>query len=128
MSTTGINLFALADQRLAWINARQGVLAQNIANADTPGWKERDLPSFATVLSGQGIAAPEQARTNPMHLQGTQPNIAGAKVLRGERAPDGNAVSIDEQMIKVAQTETDHQAVTAIYSKYIGLFRMALGR
>ncbi len=128
MSNTGINLFALADQRLAWINSRQSVLAQNIANANTPGWKERDIPSFATMLSGQGIAAPEPVRTNPMHLRGTQPTLAGSKIVRGESAPDGNAVAIDEQMIKVAQTETDHQTVTAIYTKYLGMLRMALGR
>ena len=97
--TSGIDLFNVADQRMAWLNTRQSVLAQNI----TP------------------------TRTSAMHLQGTATGASGAHIVRGENAPDGNAVAIDEQMIKVAQTETDHQTATAIYGKYLGMFRMALG-
>lgn len=123
--TTGIDLFNVADQRMAWLNTRQSVLAQNIANADTPGWKERDVGSFASVLSGRTGIAP--ARTSPMHLQGSAGGASGVHIVRGENAPDGNAVTIDEQLIKVAQTETDHQTATAIYGKYLGMFRMALG-
>jgi flagellar basal-body rod protein FlgB len=125
---TGVSLFELADRRLSWINDRQSVLSQNIANADTPGWKERDLPSFADVMAGRILAGGGPTRTQPMHLSGTVAETPGSKILRGERAPDGNAVSIDEQMIKVAQTETDHEAVTAVYRKYMGMYRMALGR
>jgi flagellar basal-body rod protein FlgB len=121
----GVSLFDVADRRLSWINDRQSVLAGNIANADTPGWKERDISSFATVLAGQaGFGGP--SRTQPTHLAGTVDTQA--RIMRGETAPDGNAVSIDAQMIKIAQTETDHEAVTAIYRKYMGMFRMALGR
>ena len=52
-----IGLFALADRRLAWLGARQGVLAQNVANADTPGWQQRDIRPFSDVLSGSVSAA-----------------------------------------------------------------------
>lgn len=121
----GVSLFDVVDRRLSWINDRQSVLAGNIANADTPGWKERDISSFATVLAGQArFGGP--SRTQPTHLAGTVDTQA--RIMRGETAPDGNAVSIDAQMIKIAQTETDHEAVTAIYRKYMGMFRMALGR
>jgi flagellar basal-body rod protein FlgB len=123
--TSGIDLFNVADQRMAWLNTRQSVLAQNIANASTPGWKERDVGSFASVLASTTGITP--TRTSAMHLQGTATVASGAHIVRGENAPDGNAVAIDEQMIKVAQTETDHQTATAIYGKYLGMFRMALG-
>ena len=125
MDIPGDPLLALTERRLGWLQSRQRVLAQNIANADTPGWKERDISSFATVLAGQaGFGGP--SRTQPTHLAGTVDTQA--RIMRGETAPDGNAVSIDAQMIKIAQTETDHEAVTAIYRKYMGMFRMALGR
>jgi flagellar basal-body rod protein FlgB len=44
------------------------------------------------------------------------------------RSPDGNAVALDEQLVQLADTETTHSMVTAIYKKYLGMFAMALGR
>ena len=126
---SGISLFAAADRRLAWLGAREGVLAQNVANADTPGWQQRDIRPFSEVLSGSvSAAASAVARTDPGHLAGTGDGAGGGQVLRGEKAPDGNTVSVDEQMVKIAQTESDHEMVTAVYKKYLGMFRTAIGR
>ena len=55
-------LFRLAEQRLAWLDRRQEVLAQNIANADTPGYAARDLPAFAKVLAIRGTSPARSAR------------------------------------------------------------------
>lgn len=126
MEPMRVDLFELADRRLQWLGARQGVLAANVANADTPGWKARDLPAFADVLSASTAGRP--ARTNPMHLAGATTGMDGATAAQGEHAPDGNQVSLDRQLEKIAQTDSDHEAVTAIYHKYIGMFRLALGR
>ena len=52
----------------------------------------------------------------------------GAALLRGEKAPDGNQVSLDQQMERVAQTDSQHEAVSALYMKYLGMFRTALGK
>lgn len=128
MTAMNTDLFDLADRRLQWLGARQGVLAQNVANADTPGWKSRDLPAFADLLSRSvSTQAGSPVRTNAMHLAGTAVSD-GAKAALGERAPDGNQVSLDQQLEKIAQTDSDHEAVTALYHKYIGMFRLALGR
>lgn len=124
-----IALFDLADKRLQWLGSRQEVLARNVANADTPGWKSQDVRPFADVLAKTGSTDQTgPTRTNSLHLAGTTASAAGSQTLRGERAPDGNQVSLDEQMERIAQTDTDHEAVTAIYRKYIGMFRLALGR
>lgn len=131
MDPTHIGLFDLADQRLAWVAKREALLAQNVANADTPGWRARDLKPFAAALT-QAAVAP--ALTSPMHLAGARAggaeNVAGgqANATRAERAPDGNAVAIDTELMKVAQTDTVHAMVTDLYKKYLGLFRIALGR
>lgn len=123
-----VGLFALADRRLTWLGAREAVLAQNVANADTPGFQQRDLKSFAQVLSGQAMEGPVLARTDGGHLQGLLDGRAGTQSPRGEKAPDGNAVSLDDQLQKIAQTESDHEFVTAMYRKYLSMFRTALGR
>ena len=128
MDPTDIGLFNLAEKRLAWTAQRQGVLAANIANANTPGYETRDIASFAAVLSGYSPVQP--VRTRAGHMQGTLPT--GLAPLTRDppaaRALDGNSVAIDEQMTKVADTETTQSLVTTIWKKYTLLFNIALGK
>jgi flagellar basal-body rod protein FlgB len=125
MDPSHVDLFGLAEKRLAWVEQRQSLLAQNIANADTPGWRTRDLKPFAALLAAGDVAP---LRTSPMHLAGLASSATGVTSRAGERAPDGNAVALDKELAKVADTETTHQLVTELYQKYQGLFRTALGR
>ena len=125
MDPTNLALFNLADRRLAHIGRRQEVLAQNIANADTPGWKSRDLKSFADVLARTSSAAPWQ--TQPGHLAPRHGAIQG-HVQGGERAPDGNSVVLDSELGKIADSESSHSLVAGLYTKYLGMFRTAAGR
>ena len=126
MSNDGLSLFDLAERRLGWLDRRQGVLAQNIANANTPGYVAKDLQPFAQALAQ---ALPDLAQTSPMHLSGTA-SIAGTdpRSRPAERAPDGNAVSMEEQLTKVADTDGAQALVTNLYHKYLGLFRTVIGK
>jgi flagellar basal-body rod protein FlgB len=127
MGTTHIDLFNLAEQRLAWADRRQAVLAQNVANANTPGYKPRDLRAFADMLGG--TSAVEPVRTQPNHLTGSAGGVPGEVVDRAHtQSPDGNGVTLDEQLLKVADTATTHQLVTTIYKTYLGMFGTALSR
>jgi flagellar basal-body rod protein FlgB len=128
MDPTQIGLFDLAERRLAWADRRQAVLAQNIANANTPGFQPHDLKPFAAALDHANSVTP--VRTQPNHLAGTAGGASQAELVERPRtrAPDGNAVTLDEQLVKVANTETAHALVTTIYKKYLGMFAMALGR
>ena len=125
MDWSQIDLFGLAEKRLAWAEHRQSLLAQNIANADTPGWRTRDLKPFDALISGAALAP---ARTSPMHLASTADEGSTAARQASERAPDGNAVALDTELAKVADTESTHQLVTELYRKYQGMFRTAVGR
>lgn len=125
MDPTQIGFFELAERRLSWLDRRSAVLAQNVANADTPGWQSRDLPAFDAALTGAGVVP---MRTDPQHLAGTSTGFAGARTVAGERAPDGNAVQLDVELTKVAETETAHMLVSELWKKYMGLYRTALGR
>lgn len=127
MASSGIALFDLADRRLAWVGERQRLLAQNIANADTPGWKARDLKPFAASLADARV---ELARTEPAHLAPPAGQSAASQsaARRAERAPDGNTVALDVQLARVAETETANDLTTGLYTKYLGFFRTALGR
>ncbi len=125
MDPTGIGLFDLAERRMSYLDRRSAVLADNIANADTPGWKSRDLQPFTAVL-GQLAMAP--VMTNPLHLSGISVNDPALQVLAGETAPDGNAVRLDVELKKVADTNSAHLLVTDLWKKYLGMFSTALGR
>ncbi len=126
MDLTDIGLFQLAEQKLAWVGQRQQVLAQNVANASTPGYQARDVPAFAKVLAGTTATL---AVTDPMHIQ-LASNSGGALQAQRprERAPDGNAVSLEDQLTKVADTSSTQELVLNLYHKYQGMFRTALGR
>ena len=102
------------------------MLAQNIANANTPGYLAKDLQPFAQALAR---ARPEFAMTSPMHLPGPGGiAVEGSRQRPAERAPDGNAVSMDDQLTKVADTDGAQALVTSLYHKYLGLFHTVIGK
>ncbi len=119
-------------KRLSWLGQRQQVLANNVANADTPGYRARDLKalSFKKVLGGEG-AKLGMAATNAAHLAGrsgkSAPNLV-EKVDSHEIVISGNSVSLEEEMMKVSKTMMDYQLTTNLYSKHIKMIKTALGR
>ncbi len=125
MEATRIGLFDLAEQRLNWVDRRQVLLSQNIANANTPGFEAKDLTPFAEALAQ---ASPEMARTNARHLAPPGGTGVNARQRPHERAPDGNAVSLEEELMKVSDTQGTQALVTNLYQKYLGMFRTALGK
>lgn len=129
MPTSPNDVFAVAERRLQWLDQRQSVLAQNIANANTPGYQASDLKPFSAVL-GKLAALPPARLSTGAAAPGDDAARAEAAIDRAvaERAPDGNAVSIDEQAVKIADTDTSHALALDLYRKYAGLFRLALGR
>lgn len=125
MDPTDIGLFRLAEQRMRWLDQRQSILAQNISNVNTPGFKARDLGSFGDALQSQ--AGTLQA-TNPQHLQGNSATLSGREQIAGGKAPNGNTVAMEEQLGKIAETSSSQELVTNLYHKYQTMFHMVLGR
>jgi flagellar basal-body rod protein FlgB len=118
---------------MQWHQERQRILAENVSNADTPNFRPRDL--VAPKFNGSSPAIGSTlvlAQTSPAHIAGT--NSAGAPQFRTDRRggyevrPAGNAVSLEDEMLKVAANQMDYQAATTLYSKSLGLIRTALGR
>lgn len=135
MLPTKTALFQLISARMGWLSQRQVVLSHNIANADTPDYRPKDLRAadFSRLVQGfagrpGGLA---MANTAPAHLDGApvvRIGLAGRpQVTEYEVAPDGNAVVIEEQSAKAAQTALDFQLTSNLYRKYLGMVRIALG-
>ncbi len=127
-------LFDVIARKMDWLSQRQKVLAANVANADTPGFAPRDLREgpFERMVRGQ-LAVVQPRRTDAQHLT---PAGAGGKGEarefepreRYETAPSGNAVVLEEQLVKVQQTQVDYQTMTNLYSKHLRMYATALGR
>ena len=119
------DIFDLAQQRLDWASNREQILSQDIANADTPGYRPQDLAPFQASL-GQFVVKP--VMTNPRDLPGFTDSGSGALVEQttDARAPDGNAVSVTDELARVADTDTTHRLVSEIYQKYVALYTTAL--
>ena len=134
MDFNQLPLFRLIGQRLDYLSQRQAVLAENVANADTPGYQANDLEPFANhVARAQQSARLEMATTHPAHINASGGRMAGSADVTGlddvyEVSPSGNDVNIEQQMIAVAQNAMDHQLALNVYRKQVSLLRMAIGR
>lgn len=130
MSFGDLPLINSLQRKMSWLNDRQMVLSRNIANASTPGYVPSDLKAkdFASAVAG---ALREGVRTtHTLHLQGKPPAAVSSHVIaapESQASPDGNAVVIEEQMMKVSETQMAYAEASGIYRKTLALWRAALG-
>lgn len=135
MTITDLPLLGMLKNKMRWHHARQGVLAQNIANADTPGFRPSDLKAMSTQKSlstprPSGVTA---ARTHVSHVQTTPIAMQGTGFSREdnmgwEKTPAGNSVVLEEQMIKVSANQFEFQMASTLYSRSLGMLKTAIGR
>jgi len=132
MDLGNIPLFKAMMSRMSWLTERQQVLAQNVANADTPAFKAKDLKAqtFKEMLTGSSANHLTLAATQPNHLAGVGPALAFKPVAdrNAETSPSGNSVSIEDQMLKVSSTANEFQMTTSLYRRQIGMLKTVLGR
>lgn len=134
MDFNAFPLFNMVKKRFDWLGQRQQVLAQNIANSDTPKYKPRDLEAFSfdKILRREAHGF-ELAVTNPKHFSaaetlGNSTFDANKDRRPYETKPDGNAVVLEEQMAKVTETQMNHNLTTQLYKKHLNMFKTAIGR
>jgi flagellar basal-body rod protein FlgB len=127
-------IIGLLRETLTYLTQRQKVLAENVANANTPGYMARDIQqsAFDQALArrAQGAAAPaSMAVTSAGHI--ASPMTASSLAVDAQDAPDseitidGNAVVLEEQMTKVVDTQMRYETVVGLYEKSLGLIRLA---
>ena len=132
MDLRNLAIFSMATRRMSWLGKRQEVLAQNIANSDTPRYRPQDLKAqeFRKFLR-PSIPRTQLATTQANHVlppRGT-PEFRSLKDKETyEVAPSGNAVVIEEQLMKVTETQGDYRLVTNLYQKHLSMLRAAIGK
>ena len=134
MPISDIPILSMLRTRLEWTQARQKVLAENVANADTPGYQGRDLTPLKFEPAGEGAPGVQPVTletTEPDHIAGLGPASSAfrSRTARGyEVRPTGNAVNLEQEMMKVAANQMDFQTATALYTHSLGLIKIALGK
>ena len=132
MDLSRIPLFQRIIDRMAWLGRRQQILAQNIANADTPGYTPRDLKPLAFREALGQVLALRPAATNARHIGAAEATSSSRFTLiegtTHEGSPNGNTVGIEDELMKVAETQMEYQMATNLYRKNLDMIRTALGR
>ncbi|HLN08161.1 MAG TPA: flagellar basal body rod protein FlgB [Xanthobacteraceae bacterium] len=130
MPISEIPIFSMLRTRMQWHQERQKVLAENVANSDTPNFHPHDLVPLDFTRGGPRGPLVALATTDPAHLAGfgggTQfaPNSDGQFEIR----PAGNAVDHEDQMIRVASNQMDYQMAATLYSRGLNLIKTAIGK
>ncbi|NQU60519.1 MAG: flagellar basal body rod protein FlgB [Rhodospirillales bacterium] len=133
MEAGNSTLFTAIKSRLGWLGKRQEVIAQNIANSDTPNYKSRDLKpyKFSDMVRTSGKTLQLDAN-GPGHLGGRRVREADFKPkddrLPFETSPNGNSVILEEQMAKLNETGLAHRLTNQLYKKHLTMIRMAIGK
>ena len=121
-----LGIIQMAQSLAAQSGARMAVIAENVANADTPGYKAKDLPSFAETFAAD--LGPMRT-TRPGHLKGTSPaTLPMVERGHGHEAPNGNSVSLEAEMVKSVEARQNHDMALAIYRATADVIRASLGR
>jgi flagellar basal-body rod protein FlgB len=134
-----IDLFRLTGDRMRYLTERQAVIARNIANTDTPGYQAQDTAPFTfdSTLLRTGAAASNAGhapaltlvRTDPGHIPLPPASAAAASMTKDAAStekPDGNTVSLEEQMVKSADIGNGFALASAAYTKSLSLMNIAI--
>jgi flagellar basal-body rod protein FlgB len=136
MNLPDIPLLSMLKSQMTWLNQRQDVLTENVVNADTPGYVAHDLKpvDFADELrkaAGSGPSGGQLMVTDPHHIAITPSSGSSFEeevIADTEATPNGNSVSLEQEMIKVSDTQAQFKAATNLYAKAVTMMKTAIGQ
>ena len=131
MAITELPLFSMLRTRMQWHQERQRLLAENVANSDTPNFRPRDLSPLQFGRGMQAQASIGLDRTESGHITSSDSSSSQFQTSRYggyDVRPTGNAVNLEDEMIKVAANQMDYQAATTLYTRSLGLIKTAIGK
>ena len=132
MAINDLPVLSMLRAKMQWHQERQRVLAENIANSDTPNFRPRDLVEPKLGPGGVNVAGGTlpMMRTSATHMTvaGGAPSFPLDRKGGYETRPAGNAVNLEDEMLKVSANQMDYAAVTTLYSRSLNLLKTAIGK
>ncbi|THD58748.1 flagellar basal body rod protein FlgB [Phenylobacterium sp.] len=139
MDITSVPILSMLKNRMGYLSDRQRIIAENVANADTPGYQARDLKPFSFKAQVQAATSPAatpagvMAVTQPGHMQAPSARsgpagaiVKTAKSPDSEETMDGNGVVLEDQMVKLTDTRMEYDAAVGIYQQATGFLKLAI--
>ena len=124
-----LDIFKMASGMARHAVTRQEVIAKNIANADTPEYRAKDIASFADTYD----TTPSDTKmrtTRAGHMLDSTATQAGYDLVDapGATAPNGNTVSLETEMMKSSQVRHEHELALSVYKSSMNILRTSIGR
>lgn len=123
-----LDLFQTAGAMARHAGARQAVVARNIANADTPDFQAQSIAAFKDVYAGSATTAMRATRAGHIGGQIGQPATDLRQTVVGEPSPNGNSVSLEDEMLRAVEVSREHNRALTIYRHAMTVLRTSLGR
>lgn len=123
-----LSIFQMAGGLAEHASARQEVIAKNIANADTPEYRAKDIASFEETYDGGGFNAPMK-QTRASHVLEPSEHSARMDVLdvAGPSSPNGNTVTLETEMLKATEVRHQHDIAMTVYKSSMNILRTSIG-
>ncbi|MEJ6403221.1 FlgB family protein [Yoonia sp. 2307UL14-13] len=123
-----LDLFETAAAMAEHAGRRQAVVARNIANADTPGFSAASIPSFSEIYRADHTSDMRLTRPGHMSLEAVMKPAATTGPQAGQASPDGNTVSIEDEMLNAVAISREHNRALTIYRHTMTVLRTTLGQ
>ncbi|WP_417205856.1 FlgB family protein [Antarctobacter sp.] len=120
-----LDVFRTAMAMARHAGMQQAFSSQNIANADTPGYRAREMPKFQDTLRDSMMG---QRASRDTHLNGSSGRTVDLSERRDALDPNGNTVSLEQEMVTAVDAKRQHDRALAIYRSNLSILRASLGR
>ncbi|MBL4813626.1 MAG: FlgB family protein [Rhodobacteraceae bacterium] len=121
-----LDLFRLSSAMASHAGARTAMIARNIANSDTPGFRAQKLGAFHEHFRPVRHTAVQITRAGHLGAANQASQLARSEPQLLGMSPNGNSVSIEEQMIYAAEAQREHSEALAIYRHSLTVLRTAI--
>ena len=123
-----LEIMQMAQAMASNASLRQTAVTQNIANADTPGYVARDVASFSETYESDDSTGLRATRAGHIGTNSTYSAEITARSDQSAMSPNGNAVSLEEEMVESVNAKRQHDLALTIYKTSMGILRTSLGR
>ncbi|MEM5476671.1 FlgB family protein [Pacificibacter sp. AS14] len=124
-----LDIFQMASGLAKHASTRQETIAKNIANADTPEYRAKDIASFEETYSDEATGTSMKS-SRAGHLHGNDAQNTPIKFVDapGPSSPNGNSVTLEAEMMKATEVRHQHDLAMSVYKSSMNILRTSIGR
>lgn len=130
MAYKTLGVFKNSQRRMSWLQERQHLISRNVLNSHQPGAKPEDLKAFKRMMGTDRPISLSQTSTKhmamPLETSGDESFRVRKVVNPNNLDKTGNAIALEEEMIKSSETGRQFKEETAFLERLYRLRKSAL--